>query len=394
MANNAWRNPTNPVVAQVWKGSVTTTTNGHTYILTLTAGNGDTAVVTYTVVNPPDTTVTLVAAGLVAAWNASTNPMVAAITATQNAGQIILTADTAGVPFSVGASGTGTWSGTGNTTANVGNNDYGTARNWQLDAVPASTNDVLVDGPQSVSLLYSLNQSSVAIADFRVFPGFNGQIGRFENSVPHYLRIDPDLFRYEGSGQLALIDIGSAAISAYINSSGTPTAGRNGIYLLGSAITTLEIVRGNLGLAALDGETATVTTIKVGYVNNQQGDVNFTIGSGVTLTTLDQGGGIGVLRCAATTVTNGVNSQLRTEGSGAITTINAYGTCEPNSTGTITNLNVYGTVDFSKSKIARTVTNCTLYPGARLIRGPWMTFTNGIVGPSTGAGQATVEYRQ
>src|SRR5262245_12316563 len=145
MANDAFRNPTNTAVAQVWKGTVTTTTNGHTYILTLTMDDGSTAAITYVVANPPDSTVTLVATGIITAWNAAANPFVKQITATQSSGQVILTANTAGIPFSVAATGTGTWSGTGNTTSNVGNSDYATARNWQTDLAPVATNDVIVD---------------------------------------------------------------------------------------------------------------------------------------------------------------------------------------------------------------------------------------------------------
>lgn len=378
MATNYWRHPADTDVAQVWKGTVTTTTNGHTYIVTITDDDGTTAAISYAVVNPPDTTVTLVATGFITAWNASTNPLIARFTATQSAGQVILTADAAGVPASFAATGTGTWSGTGNTTANTGNNDYNTAKNWFLDAIPASTNNVIFDAG-SVGVKYGLDQSGVDIADFRVLAGCSTQFGDFRLGVPHYLRIDPDLFRYEGSGSLAMFNIGSAAISPYIAATGSPSAtGRHTVYIKGSAISTLYVDKGNVGVAPISGETATITTIQTGFVSTQASDVNLTVGAGVTLTTWHHGGGVGTLKCAATTLNLASGTQMTTEGSGAITTINVYGgTHYLNSTGTITTLNIYGgTVYLSKNRAARTVTTTNLYNSATLYTGSWITHTN------------------
>lgn len=376
MAINRWINNTGAEVAQVWKGTITTTTNGHTYVVTLTMDDASTVAITYVVANPPDTTATLVATGFIAAWNASTHPAVARITATQSGAQVILTADTAGVPFSVAASGTGTWSGTGNTTSNVGNNDYGTASNWSLNTVPASTNDVVIGGPtsgQSVSILYGLNQSSVDIAAFNVQKDYNGQIGREEDGKSYYLRIDPDTVDYQGSANLAFIDIGSANISPQVECNGSALTGKFALYLKGSNIATLEVRKGKVGIAPLTGETTTVATLLVSFLSNPQGDSDVTVGSGVTLTTLTQSGGKCLLKCAATTVTNYVNTELTTDGSGAITTWNLYGKGYPNSTGTVTTLNLYGVCDESRDRSSRTISTTNIKPGCELIRASQVT---------------------
>lgn len=392
MANTSWRHSANTEVAQVWKGTITTTTNGHTYTVTMTDDDGNTAAITYTVVNPPDTTTTLVATGFITAWNASLNPLIAQFTASQSSGQVILTADTAGIPATFSTSGTGTWSGTGNTTSCVGNSDYATTANWALDAVPASTNDVLFLAG-SVSAKYSLNQSAVDIADFRVFKGCSSQFGRFDKGLGHYLRIDPDLFRYEGNGTLAMFDIGSANISPYIAAYGSPSAtGYHTVYIKGSNIATLTINKGNVGIAPLDADTATVATLNVGYDSTLATDSTVTVGSGVTLTTLNQTGGTVYLNCAATTVTNSASTTLYTSGSGAITTLNAYGTCYLNSTGTITTLNCYGTVDLTQSKAARTITTINLYPGSTLRYNSAITFTNKPFPVTTAAGTSTLVF--
>lgn len=364
---------------------------------TLTKDDGSVETAPYTEDGSP--TVAEIATGLYAAWLASVKPGIKRVNPSNpSSGVFLLTAATAGVPFSVALadSDDGTHTEVA-TTANVGNNDYGTARNWQTDLAPVATNDVIIDVSDtgtSVDILYGLNQSSIAIADFRVLPGYRGKIGRFENNLPMYLRIDPDLFRYEGSGPLAMFDIGSANIDCYINSKGTPLPGRYAVNLKGSNIAVCYVQRGNVAIAPFDADTATVATLNIGFVDNQAGDSNVLIASGVTLTTLNQTGGKADLRCAATTVVNGVNTRLETNGSGAITTLTAYGNAVLNSTGTITNLHVYGTVDLTASRAARTITNCTLYPGGRLILGPWITTTNGIVRPSTGSGIGIVEMRQ
>ncbi len=392
MATNRWLNRTSTEVAQVWKGTVTTTTNAHTYILTLTLDDGTTAAITYAVANPPDTTVTLVAAGIIAAWNASTHPAISRITATQDAGQVILTADTAGVPFSVAATGTGTWSGTGNTTANVGIYDYGTARNWSLNAVPISTDNVVISGPASggecLAIKYGLNQSSVAINAFNVTRDYTADIGRFEDGTGYYLRVDPDSMDYRGASQLALIDIGSANIPPQIEVYGQASTGKHALYIKGSNISTLEVKKGNVGVAMLTGDTATVATVLCSYLENPQSDVDMKIGSGVTLTTLTQSGGKCELGCAATTVSVSADGVLTTVGTGTIATLNVNGKVFPCSTGAITTVNLYaGILDFRPDRSARTVATLNILPradqGPTIYSHPTITYTNQPIVPTT-----------
>lgn len=380
MARPAWRHPANTSVAQVWKGTIDTTTHNHTYVATITDDNGDTASITYTVVNPPDTTTTLVATGFITAWNASLNPLISKFTATQSSGQVILTADTAGRPLSISTSGTGTWSGTGNTTNAVSNNDYGQATNWSTDAVP-TTNDDVVLGDGSVAVKYGLNQSSAAIDEFNVSSGWTGDIGRWEDGKLHYLRIDPNSFDYRGRSQLAAFDLGAANIAVTIQGSGTPsTTGGSAVYIKGSDITTLTVNSGNVGVAMADNDTATVGTIRVNQLTGVTAPT-VAVGSGTTLTTLSASAGTITQRCASTTTTVGADSTLTTQGTGAIATVNCYGTGYFNSTGTITDLYAYGTVDFSQSTESRTVTNLRPQPGCTIISAAGVTFTN-IIQPT------------
>lgn len=369
MANNYWQHQTTttlPSVAQVRTFQITadSTSNTAVWTLTLTNDDGMTETVVYTEDGSPTTTE--IKDGLVAAWNASTKPHVQQITAASTgASTFTLTADTAGVPFTVALddSDDGTDTETA-TTANQGINDANTANNWSLAAVPVAPNDVLF-GPGAVALKYGLDQSSAALADFRVERGCSSQFGRFEFGRGFYYKIDPDLFRYEGSSTLALFDIGSAAIAPYIaagSDASTPSTGYHNVYIKGSAMTTLSIDRGNVGVAVLDADTATAATIEIGYVSTLASDANVMIGSGTTLTALMQRGGVCVMKCAATTATVRAGATLTTYGTGAITTLFAAGTCTMYATGTI------GTVQQSAgtTRLYGTATTVTNADGATL----------------------------
>jgi hypothetical protein len=238
--------------AQVWKGTVTTTTVGHTYIVTLTDSNGGTIAITFAV-TASETTTTLVAAAFVVAWNASLDGRVAAITASNSSGQIILTADTAGQPFSAAASGTGTWSGTGNTTSNSGPYDYDTAANWYEGAVPVAADNVIISGTGAIR--YGLNQSGVAIAGFTVLPGSSVTIGY--QGLP--LRLDATSLTFAGTA-LAYITFGSTSMTARVLATATVTAPSSGLYLLGTGFATLRVEGGSVDVAGSPGQTSTITT--------------------------------------------------------------------------------------------------------------------------------------
>jgi hypothetical protein len=106
------------------------------------------------------------ATALAAAWNASTHPYFAAVTAVASTDTVTLTADTAGVPFVVTSSktgGTGTIGAASTSTASAGPNDYSTAANWSLGAVPVNSDEVYIRG-NVVVILWGLAQSGVTPA--------------------------------------------------------------------------------------------------------------------------------------------------------------------------------------------------------------------------------------
>ena len=226
--------------------------------------------------------------------------------------------------------------------------DYGTAGNWSPSGVPTTSDSVYLTQDYSVSITGGLDQSAVAIDKF-VVDGFTGKIGTLALG---YLQIDPDSFSFKGSG-VSFLDIGSAAIDLDIRSTAGGGSTR-GLYLKGSAIAVLSLIRGDVGLANQYGETSTAATIRVT-------GGTLVCGTGCTLTTVDAYGGATRLGANVTTL-NAYSGNVTTSSTAAITTLNGYGgTVTHNGTGTITTANLEGaTLDLTDSGIARTVTTLNL----------------------------------
>lgn len=235
-----------------------------------------------------------------------------------------------------------------------GDPDAQVADHVQFRQIPQATEHVRIPAG-SGNISSNLDQSAVAIGDFIREEGHEGTIG----SATGYLRIDPDRFEHSGSGQ-AWIDIGTAAISVHIHESGSATTGERGLYLRGTAIATLNVMGGDVGLASLPGELSTVTTIRI-----LGDDTSLWVGNGVSLTTLHQYAGEVRLRCAATTVII-YDGEHTSEENGAMTTVTLKaGEYVFKSTGTITTFHLYGgTLDEQQSGAARTISTLNLYAGS------------------------------
>jgi hypothetical protein len=328
-------------VAQVWKTTVASATSSDTYEIILANEVGGSLTLTYTAGGGD--TVTTIAAGLVALIAASSDPRALAVTAVNLAGLITVTADAPGTPFYATTGGTGTFSGTGNTTVNSGPNDWNCIGNWAEQVVPGSSDDVAMTGNSAVK--FGLVQSTLAGFSAITYSGAVGAPGQ-------YLQIVPGAFRWAGTG-VAYINIGSAAIAPFISQTGSATAPACGLNLLGSAMTgILNVEGGSVAIAALPGQTSTAATVQV----LSPGRV--LLGSGLTLTSFRLVGGNAEVQCAATNL-EADSGTLATDGAGAITnvTVNS-GSHIFNSTGTITNFHKNGgTSDFSQSDAARTITN-------------------------------------
>jgi hypothetical protein len=140
-------------VAQVDKFTPTTPDTGDVFTLTATGLDGSTASVSFTVAATQ--TVAAVTAGLVAAWNASTNALMTPVTAADVTTHLTLTADVVGVRFVVAGSATGGETLTReNTTANISAKDWNRPENWSVTAV-AQVDDFTPSAPD-VGDIYTL----------------------------------------------------------------------------------------------------------------------------------------------------------------------------------------------------------------------------------------------
>jgi len=277
----------------------------------------------------------------------------------------------------------------GTTTSKIG--DVSAAGNWgggAAAAAPVNGDDIhLEDSNQS--MLTGLDQSAVALASLNIAKSFTGVIG----TASAYLQIGSVAvkigYQYgpgeaSGSGMIKL-DLGSvtaATVVVFDAGSSSDSTVPSILLKCANAATTLEVRKGEVGVAFYTGETSTLATINSGFVDNVESDAKIYIGAGVTLTTLTKKGGKCLLRCAATTVNN-YAGELTTEGAGAIATLNVKdGTVFSNSVGTITNCNISskGTVDFTRSAQARTVTTCKVDDEAAVKFDPnVITFTNKVI---------------
>jgi hypothetical protein len=342
-------------------------------------------------------TVANVATGLAAAIAASTEPEFQELTATDNITNVLITGPTDGTPFTLTASaavGTGGGAPTNTraaVTAPASPNFWSVAANWSGGTVPVSTDDVRFDGTSTVDCKYGLDQNAVTLASLSVSPDYTGSIGLparndsgYQEYRDSYLKIGATAVTIGGaesggSGRIKL-NTGTVQTSVAVLSTGTSGAEPSAFMFKGThASNTVNVGAGSVGLAALAGEVATVATLRVG-AGGGQGTPDVVGGSGLTLTTLIQDGGSVTLNAGLTTAT--LIDGILTVMAGGITTANVDGgTFYYEGVGTIGTLNVSagGTADFTRDPRTRTVTNCTVNTGAKLVN-TFMTaaFTNPV----------------
>lgn len=238
--------------------------------------------------------------------------------------------------------------------------------------IPRTDDDVRIPAASIQAIDEGLDQASVAIGDFIVEEGYNEAIGTNVSGVITNLRIDPNRFEFFGNGA-SYIDITTAAIPVQVFGTASAVAGARGLYLIGTAISTLSVVSGSVGIAVNHGELSSVTTARI---VGPSASVWF--GEGCTLTTLENTDGESKVRCAATTITI-QGGTVYTEEVGAVTTVTQNaGLFYGNSTGTITTLTGNGGLaSFLKNGSSRTITTYAQNPGHDIEYNPnILTITN------------------
>jgi len=265
------------------------------------------------------------------------------------------------------------------TTAAQSPNHASVAVNYSGGALPVNS-DRLIFEKNSVDCLYGLDAlSAVTLTELVVRQSYTGRIGLPEHNgqyyeyLPTFLEVGATTLTVgagQGSGSSRLkFNTGSVQTTLQVTGSGRAEGeGEHAIEWKGThASNVVRINRGDLGIGTVARAAATVATLAIGYIDDQNSDVKVEIGENATLTTIDKTGGSLLCYAGATTITQTAGTM---EYDGAITTLHALGgSVFITGVGTIGTLNVATntTVSFDKDTRARTVTNTTIQSGATVL---------------------------
>lgn len=378
MSSKYWR-PQATAVSQVTTIAITAYDVATTYKVTIGG-------VVVSVIGQGGTTTTT-AAALATAINNSTHPYFAALTAANNSSATVTITGVAGLPFTATSSvsgGTGTIGAATEATAPTGPYHWDNATNWSDGAVPVDSDDVVIAN-SSVSILYGLAQSSVALASLRIEKSFTGMIGlnrlavatvaagtSTDSSAPEYrdcyLAIGAGVLEIganwsqdtqTGSGRI-LINLGTdqSQVVVFGTSQASTDSGRPCVRLLANnSSTTVEVrsAAGGVGIASdVPGETSTIGTLSVSDTTSTS---RVKITGGVTITNWNQTGGVNTIIGAGNATIAAVKvdaGTLTVEGNVILTALTVNGgTCNLNNWKTTAG-SIIGTLNINGGRVATT----------------------------------------
>lgn len=274
-------------------------------------------------------------------------------TATVSGSVVTLTADTtaAGVAFPT-ITATEVTAGDGTATAAqtvtaTGPAHYGNVDNWAEGAAATTGDDMIWDRPASI--LYGIDQNTVTLTSLTIGPRVTSAVYAglpfrnttnssypYEEGLEDYFKISATTVNCYGASGRIKLNVGSNACTANIYSTGTSTdTGRAAFQFLGThASNVVNAFGGDVGIAANNGESATVATLRVA-------GATVTCGSSATLTTVNKTSGTLTLESSTTTLTNEAGSLTIRGGTHTLLTVDS-GTVTITGTTTITNLRQNG----------------------------------------------------
>lgn len=355
------------MATRTWIGNAVATKDVWTITVANTWATGDTGTIT---INGKDLVVTIgslvttaqVATTLKEAWESGTFtdttaskipqgggtsiPEMAELTATVSGSTVIITADTAGVPHTISVSestaGTGTLSISHTTTA-TGPNYWNNVDNWAEGSVPTTGDDVVIDRP--VSILYALDNNADTLTSLTIGERFSASsyIGlpfRTSSGYEEYredqLKVGATTITCRGASGRVKINTGSAQTTVHVFSTGTSTdTSRAAFQFVGThASNAVNVYAGDVGIAANDGEAATVATLK-------QTGGTLVCGTGATLTNVTKTSGTLTVRSSTTTLLSNAGTTTVSGGTQTLLTVGA-GTCNVEGSTTVTTLRQSG----------------------------------------------------
>lgn len=313
-------------------------------------------------------------AGIAAACGTSTYPEFSELTWEDSTAVVTVTGPDTGFPFTLtlAAGGTGTPTFTATTTVSPsGPNWFTVAANWMENAVPVTGDDVYFDEGPSCCL--GLDNNTVTLASLTVTPNFpeSSEIGLPRTNAAGYpeyrdqrLKVGATVVTIETSARRVRLDLDTDASTITVLDSGQPNDGDvAAVDLVGAnAANALRVLKGDVAVAGLAGDTSTFASVRVAYRTQRDGDARVVLGAGLSLTAVEQTGGRVEMRCGCATYTK-ENGEAERFGAGAVTTLyNRLGPFADAGTGTITTLHQGGA--YTRVGLAAlTVTNATLYGG-------------------------------
>lgn len=271
------------------------------------------------------------------------------------------------------------------TVANAGPNDWSTPANWSGGTIPgymgASDDVILQDCDQPI--LYGLNQSGVTLTSLTRRNSFTGYIGlpiTNTDGTPYpeyrdtYLQIGATTIDDWGGSGRCKINVGS--VTCTLNVHYFDTAVEDGIPSLcwkgTSASNVVNITCGDVGIGFFGGETATIATLNISNSNDLT-DATVRCGTGVTLTTVNNNGGLlyvdttaaslALIQQAGDTVISGTGHTVTMSVLGGYVRYNTTATIGAGSV-----IGTYGLLDLRGDTRAKAVnaTGLTLLTGAKI----------------------------
>jgi len=167
-----------------------------------------------------------------------------------------------------------------------GTTNWGVHANWTPSGVPVANDVVVVPAAAGYAISVGLDQSAVAIDSFEVEEGYSYDIG----TTTEFLQISvtgsgTKYMKYAGVGSLARVGLGASAITPIVRNTGVASAGQHALEIKGTAMTGVDIFKGNVGIGVEPTDTTTdCDTINVMYAteSGRSSDVNVEIGAGVS----------------------------------------------------------------------------------------------------------------
>jgi hypothetical protein len=371
-------------VAQVDHATPANVEIGDVFTMTLTDHNGNAKSLSFTATAA---TVQNVVEGLQPLADAETVAPWSQVTVTEDDTKLIVTAVTAGIPFTLTCTesdGGGTDDQTftrSSSTAVAGPSIFDDADNWG-GSVPSAGDDIVIPSDLAVGI-YGGDYTATAYATLRIEEGYEGDIGADGRA----LQIDLNGAAYTGTAELAgtgeqWIYLDDCTRCTVIEAGSADAAGSAAMNISGIDIDAVHVVAGvsgSVSIAGYDGSATEVSEIKVAGGTLYVADDVVQVDGSSDITTLTVTGG--QVECRSDVATITVYAGQLEYRAGNSTTVYCWGgTTYWLGSGTITSLYVGAAgFDASRAFVACTVTNAYLQAQAS-VRDPYerVTWTNGL----------------